>query len=359
MSAGILKFTLGLDSGQFTRGMEGANQGTINLILNMERASNSSRHMTTGLVHGFREAKEGVKSTDELMRAFIGSAEMLGFSTFPRLTAGIEVAVQAIKGLGGAARVTGLGFGGLGVAVLGVAAAVGILTSGYEALQAQMEEMKSADALDEQYDVLKEKLIPMLEKAMKLGRLDIKTGVGLENLLNGANDPESKRAAIKAAQAPLSQIAKEDRQFVSGQSLNQMMTGLSHQFLLSGPARDKALFSDELDGKLQAALKLAHDAGKPEQPIVDQFNKIKAAKYAEIDASYDSKDKSPKLPHQLLSPEHIVSLQQMGLVLRGGAGQGADSSANIARNTAELVALTRKLLSKEGGTFSLQNSFAI
>jgi hypothetical protein len=345
MSAGLLQFTLGLDSKQFQGAMTGANQGTGDLIKNMSQAGATTGVMTRTATQGFREMRESVRSTNELTRAFGGTISLLGYSTFPQLTAAVEIAVQTIKGLTGAAQVAGLSFGALGVGAAGVGAALEIVYSGYEMIAAQLGEIKSSDALESQYEVLRDKLIPELEKAMKLGRLDVKTGVGLENMLKDSNTPDRQRAALKAAQEPLIKNAREDRQYTVGQQLAAMEKTMSNQYLLTGPARDKALFSQEQDEKLKVALDLAHRAGQPEQPVVDFFNKVTQAKYSEIDKSYaDKKKKEEPPPPQMLRPEQHSALERMGFVFKGGHANDTHAhTRKIAENSEKTVGLLRQI----------------
>jgi hypothetical protein len=345
--SGVLNFTLGLESQGYVKGVKDADAATKGLISDTKLSGIQMGITSRAFTGGLHEITAGARGAKEATRALAEATEMLGFSFAPKLTMGARAAFEGLKAVHGLAE-TGLGFGPLGLAAAGVAAAVWTMVEGFQAVTASLEEMKTEDALSDQAEVLRGKLIPQLEKYMRLGRIDAKEGQGLINVLrDSAGNPDRERAAIANAQKALRPISVANAQAPFKEQLHGMMTGLSHQFLLDGAARDKAVFSDEQDKRLQEALELAKKAGlgeKETNDIVHKFNEATQAEYKRIDEKYSKKNsESPKRVFDLKN-EALAGLERMGLVMRGGAGAGHDPASQTARNTKEMNEKLNKLV---------------
>lgn len=340
MGAGILQFTLGLDGKQYASAIKSADVETTKLTHTVERLGLTSVDSSHKVVESFHEIRQGAYGAREGMKALSHSAELFGYSVAPQATMATRALLEGVKAAGVVARITGLGFGSLGLAAIGAAAAAAIAVTGFQALQARMAENGSLEALKNQFFDFKEKLIPTLDKLMKLGRIDIKTGSGLERMISDATTVEERLKAIRAAQQAIMKVNKEDRQFTIGQSLDAMLKD-EKMLTMDDKSRDKAEFLKGQDAKFKEAIDLATAAGRPEKQVKDAFNAANKAGLEKIDEKYAKKDE----PHHLSGPwDQENAMQKMGFVFKGGAG--GDPQTQTARNTGKMVGLLQAIHQK-------------
>jgi hypothetical protein len=327
-----LEYTLGLKTDDFDKGIKNANAESANFSKNLYTIGQTGEHTGRTVSNSFHELRESAHGAREGMEALSGSMELMGMSVAPEATLAVRTLYESIKALGSITELTGLSFGTLGVAGIGLAAAIATVVSGYEAIDAELKEIESEDALEKQYDTLKEKLIPALEKYIKLGRIDPKTGTGLINQLIDSNTPDRQRSALRGAQKEVGRVKREDAKFTIGQSLDQVLK-VEGFGLLSDRDREKQEFMMGQDEKFKAALDLAHKAGRDEGPITKLFNSVTRAGLAKIDAKFDEQEKPEKQKFTGPLLQH-TSLEKMGLVFSGFQGGGADHARQTEKNTA-------------------------
>lgn len=349
-----LEYTLGLKTQDFDRGIKNADAETKVFSQSLSRmgvvGENAGRTVSTG----FHELREGAHGAKEGMQALTGATELLGYQVAPEATLAVRTLYESIKALQAAGRLTELSFAGLGVAGIGLAAALATVVSGYQAIDAELKEIESEDALEKQYETLKDKLIPQIEKYIKLGRIDRKTGTGLINQLIDSNTPDRQRNALRNAQKEVGGVEAGNRKVTAGQSLDQLLK-IQGFGLLSDRDREKEEFKMGRDEEYLKALDLAKKAGRNEKPITDLFNQVTQTGLKKIDDKFADK-KEPKLDHFRESP--VTMLQKIGLVFRGGAS--SDPMQQTARHTRETAQGIKELVAhvKQNGPGPLGDPLA-
>jgi hypothetical protein len=158
----LLEYTLALDSKAFDTAIKGANTETKNFTATVNGLTPSVQNAARNLTVSFTEMREATRGSREGIEALKGSMQMIGFTVAPQMTTGIMAAVDAIKAMMAVSELGAAALGTLGLAAAGLGAAIGICVTGFQALQAQVGEIKSDDALHENFEFLRGKYIPMI-----------------------------------------------------------------------------------------------------------------------------------------------------------------------------------------------------
>jgi len=338
---GALEYTLGLNSAQFESAIKNSDAAVINFGKDVHGVGEITGQTTRTMVMNFHEMSEATHGAREGLEAFGHAAELVGYNIAPQMTLSVRTMIETVKSANTAAKLAGMSLAEIGLTAIGVVAAGAMLVTGYDAIKAKLQELDSNKALENQYTLLESKLIPQLEKLMTLGRIDIKTGHGLEDMLRQAHGVAAEQKALKAAQGAIRGVLNQDLQTLAGKSLDAFLHNNEARQLMSPRDREKDEFKLQQDERLTQALDLAKKAGRPEQPIVDLFNKVNKEALAAIDKKYDDQAK-PSGPLRHIGPELPHSeLERIGLVFKGGSG-GRSYEKSMDDSLKKLVSLIEK-----------------
>jgi polyhydroxyalkanoate synthesis regulator phasin len=338
MNAGSLDFSLNLNGQEFIRNANLATNATRQL-------TNSTRMAAVNLQDMGKTLTASMSSIAYTATLFAGP--QVQQVVMPLMLVGKEMknVATVAKTLGKAA---GFGVAGIGVAAAGAVTWLAMLTKGFEALKAEMDFKQSTESLAEQFTFLRDKLLPMIDTAVKRGKLTEAEGIGLKNKFTNASNQETQQEAIKAAQKRMSVVVAEDLRFIAGEGLDKMLRE-QRNALLSPQKREEETFLQAQDDKFEAALKQAGAAGVNEKVVQEVFNAANKAGLAEIAARFaPGADKDPSRGPKT----DFTDLEKMGGILNGlGRGFGNDDIRRTADNTAE----TNKLLA-ETNAILLENT---
>jgi len=329
--AGQIDFALNVENQGFTR-------GTANASAAIHQLHNDTRTATTSL-----HAMENVFS-------------IFGSHLAPQLTDGIMTITSQLHALRAAATASGMSFGALGLAGLGLIGILATVSAGIDAVKAKVAEAKSGTALVESLVGNRDELLKVIQKLYGHGKLSQDEAITLQvRLALAPNSADELSAAIASVSKRIREVQGPhiDPKGLAG--MNEIAARVRADGL-SGKDRVQAELDIAVVGFTAKVDQLGKATGYTAKEIEDLTNRFASQERNKLEAQFLGVDDKADKARNFGAPAGSA-LERIGFVMNGGGR--ADPARDTANNTRAMHTeqkITNELLGKLKPATSLLNN---